>query len=284
MKRILSVQDFSCIGKCSQSIALPVLSTMGIECVCLPTALLSSHTVFDGFFSRDLTEYFSAITSHWKQMDLRFHVLYTGYLGSVEQVDLVQRLMDDFPPADGLSFVDPVMADHGQLYAGFSPEFPEKMRELCRKADIITPNITEACLLTGLPYRERQDEEYVLALLRELLSLGVKTAILTGIRTDTEHMGVAAMNRDGSYSRLFTKYVPSVFHGTGDLFASTCVGALARGCSTADAIALAADYVAKTVSYTAKDPDSRWYGVSFEKTLPYLMSRLDELLPKEVSV
>lgn len=284
MKRILSVQDFSCIGKCSQSIALPVLSAMGIECVCLPTALLSSHTVFEGFFSRDLTEYFTAITDHWKQMKLRFHMLYTGYLGSVEQVDLVQRLMDDFPPVDGLNFVDPVMADHGELYAGFSPQFPDKMRELCRRADIITPNITEACLLTGLPYRETQDEEYVLALLTELLSLGVKTAILTGIRTDTKHMGVAAMNRDGSYSRHFTEYVPSVFHGTGDLFASTCVGALMRGCAAGDAIALAADYVAKTVSCTAKDPDARWYGVSFEKTLPYLMSRLDELLSKEVSL
>ena len=283
MKRILSVQDFSCIGKCSQSIALPVLSAMGIECVCLPTALLSSHTVFEGFFSRDLTEYFTAIASHWKQMDLRFHMFYSGYLGSVEQVDLVQRLMDDFPPVDGLNFVDPVMADQGALYAGFSPEFPEKMRELCRRADIITPNITEACLLTGLPYRETQDEEYVLALLRELLSLGVKTAILTGIRTDTEHMGVAAMNADGSYSRHFTEYVPSVFHGTGDLFASTCVGALARGCSTSEAIALAADYVATTVKCTANDPDARWYGVSFEKTLPYLMSRLDKLLSKEVS-
>lgn len=283
MKRIMSIQDFSCIGKCSQSIALPVLSAMGIECACLPTALLSTHTVFEGFFSRDLTEYFTAITSHWKQLGLEFHVIYSGYLGSEAQIDLVQRLMEEFPARDGLNFVDPVMADHGKLYAGFHPGFPKKMRELCRKADIITPNITEACLLTDMPYRERQDEAYVLMLLEKLLSLGVKTAILTGIRTDTQHMGVAAINSDGSHCRHFTEYVPSVFHGTGDLFASTCVGALAQGCSTNDAIALAADYVAKTVSCTAKDPDARWYGVSFEKTLPYLMSRLNELLQKEVS-
>ncbi len=283
MKRILSIQDFSCIGKCSQSIALPVLCAMGIECACLPTALLSAHTVFGGFYCRDLTDHFAPITAHWKQMGLKFHVIYTGFLGSEEQIDLVQRLMDDFPAEDKLTFVDPVMADQGTLYAGFAPSFPEKMRALCRRADIITPNVTEACLLTDTPYRERHSEAYVLGLLRKLLGLGVKTAILTGIRTDTEHMGVAAMDADGSHSLYYTEYIPSVFHGTGDLFAATCAGALTLGYATGEAISLAADYVQQTIRATLKDPDARWYGVNFEETLPYLLSRLKKLPHVEVT-
>lgn len=281
MKRILSIQDFSCIGKCSQSIALPVLSAMGIECACLPTALLSAHTAFADFHIQELTDSFAPITAHWKQMGLKFHAIYTGYLGSEEQIDLVERLMDEFPTEDNLTFVDPVMADHGKLYAGFSPSFPEKMQALCRRADIITPNITEACLLTCTPYRERHDEAYILSLLKKLLQLGVKTAILTGIRTDTEHMGVAAMDADGSHSLYYTDYVPAVFHGTGDLFASTCVGALTLGLPTKKAIALAADYVVRTIHVTAEDPNARWYGVNFEETLPYLMSRLEASVCKE---
>lgn len=274
MKRIMSIQDLSCIGKCSQSIALPVLSAMGIECVCLPTALLSAHTAFEGFYARELTDNFSPITSHWKQMGLKFHAIYTGYLGSEEQIELVERLMDDFPTQDNLTFVDPVMADHGKLYAGFAPSFPDKMQALCRRADIISPNITEACLLTHTPYRECHDEAYILSLLRKLLQLGVKTAILTGIRTDTEHMGVAAMDSDGSHSLYYTDFVPAVFHGTGDLFASTCVGALTLGLPTKKAIALAADYVVRTIHVTKNDPEARWYGVNFEQTLPDLLSLL----------
>ncbi len=277
MKRILSIQDLSCLGKCSQSIALPVLSCMGHECVCLPTALLSAHTVFPDFYFQELTAHFAPITEHWKKIGLEFHMLYTGYLGSEAQIRLVQKLIEDFPPKDGLIFVDPVMADQGKLYAGFAPSFPEKMRALCRRADIITPNITEACLLTETEYRPRHEESYIRQLLEKLLTLGVKTAIITGIRTDTEHMGVAAMDADGSCSLHYTEYIPAVFHGTGDLFASTCVGALALGYNTGKAIALAADFVVKTVEHTARDESARWYGVNFEATLPYLLSRLGTL-------
>ncbi len=281
MKRILSIQDLSCLGKCSQSIALPVLSCMGHECVSLPTALLSAHTVFPDFYFQDLTAHFRPITEHWKKIGLEFNVIYSGYLGSEAQISLVQDLIADFPARDGLIFVDPVMADHGRLYAGFDAGFPEKMRTLCHCADIITPNITEACLLTGTEYRSRHDEDYILGLLKKLMTLGVKTAILTGIRTDTEHMGVAAMDVGGSCSLHYTEFIPAVFHGTGDLFASTCVGALALGYDTGAAIALAADFVVKTITQTARDRDARWYGVNFETALPYLLSRLGTLPQKE---
>ena len=277
MKRIVSIQDFSCIGKCSQSIALPVLSAMGLECAALPTVLLSAHTAFDGFYSRELTDSIAPITDHWKKLGVRFDAIYTGYLGSAEQIALVEQVIADFGADGALIFVDPVMADHGKLYAGFAPDFPEQMKSLCRRADVITPNVTEACLLTGETYRERHEEAFVRRLLEKLRLLGAKTAIVTGIRTDDTRMGVAAMDEAGRFSLHETEYIPSVFYGTGDLFASTCVGALTRGLPAEKAIALAADYVVKTIRVTAGDPDARWYGVNFEQTLPYLMKRLGSL-------
>lgn len=284
MKRIVSIQDLSCIGKCSQGIALPVLSAMGIECAALPTALLSAHTAFDGFVSRELTDTLAPITEHWNSMGIRFDAIYTGYLGSEEQIAPVEKLFDEFGTEDNLIFVDPVMADHGKLYSGFAPDFPEKMQVLCRRADIITPNVTEACLLTKTPYTDYQSKADIHALLEKLLFLGPAAAIITGIRPDDRHMGVATMRADGSVSLHETDYLPSVFYGTGDLFASTCVGALTLGMDAGDAIALAADYVMKTICVTAKDPDARWYGVNFEQTLPYLMARLGRLPEKEATI
>lgn len=275
MKRIVSIQDFSCIGKCSQSIALPVLSAMGLECAALPTVLLSAHTAFDGFISFELTDSIAPITAHWKKLGIRFDTIYTGYLGSEEQIAQVERVIADFESS--LVLVDPVMADHGKLYPGFAPEFPERMKELCRRANVITPNVTEACLLTGEVYRERHEEAFVRMLLQKLLTLGVKTAIVTGIRMDENHMGVAAMDQAGKFSLHNTEFIPSVFYGTGDLFASTCAGALTLGLPTEEAIALAANYVVQTIRVTAQDSDARWYGVNFEQTLPYLMARLGNI-------
>lgn len=280
MKRIVSIQDFSCIGKCSQSIALPVLSAMGIECAALPTVLLSAHTAFEGFVSRELTDAIAPITEHWKKLGIGFDTIYTGYLGSEKQIAQVERVIADFESS--LIFVDPVMADHGKLYPGFAPDFPERMKELCRHADVITPNVTEACLLTGETYRERHSEPFVRALLEKLLLLGAKTAIVTGIRMDENHMGVAAMDQAGKFSLHNTEFIPSVFYGTGDLFASTCAGALTLGLPAEEAIALAADYVVQTIRVTAEDHDARWYGVNFEQTLPYLMARLGKLEEKPV--
>lgn len=283
MKRIVSIQDLSCIGKCSLGVALPVLSAMGIECAVLPTALLSAHTEFEGFVSRDLGDSFSPITAHWKALGLRFDAIYSGYLGSEAQIDRLEGFLDVFATAQTRLFIDPVMADGGRLYAGISAAFPARMRELLRRADFITPNVTEACLLTNTPYRQTQDEAFVRSLLEKLLQFGVQTAIVTGIRTDAGHMGIAAMERDGVLRLHNSDYLPSTFYGAGDLFASACVGALTRGLSCADAVALAADYVAETLRVTADAPDARWYGVNFEATLPYLMRRIDALPRKEES-
>lgn len=281
MKRIVSIQDLSCIGKCSQSIALPVLSAMGIECAALPTALLSAHTAFDSFVSRDLRDFFRPITAHWRSLGLRFDAIYTGYLGSEALIGLVLDLLRDFCTAETIVFVDPVMGDHGTLYARLSPALPEQMKVLCRYADFITPNVTEACLLTGLPYRERHDEAFIRTLSERLLTLGAKNVIITGVRMNEAQMGVAAADAEGNLSLHMTAHLPGVFYGTGDLFASTCVGALTLGYSAADAIALAADYVVQTIRATTADPNARWYGVNFEDTLPALMTRLHRLPQKE---
>ncbi len=277
MKRIASIQDLSCIGKCSQSVALPVLSAMGLECAVLPTALLSAHTAFDGFVSLDLTDALPSFVEHWARLGLRFDAIYTGYLGSAAQIALVEDFLRRFRTDASPVFIDPVMADHGALYAGLDPDFPGAMRALCRNADVLTPNVTEACLLTGTEYREAHDETYIRTLLEELLSLGAKTAIVTGLRTDTQHIGVAAMGTDGRFALHLTDYYPAVFYGTGDLFAATCAGALTLGYTPTDAIGLAADYVAATIRATVRHPDRRWYGVDFESTLPYLMKQLHRL-------
>lgn len=273
MKRIATVQDLSCVGKCSLSIALPVLSAMGVECCVMPTAVLSAHTAFNGFVSRDLTELLAPVSAHWQQLGLTFDALYTGYLASSAQVEFVEEFFDRFGGENTLRFVDPVMADQGRLYAGFDEDFPEQMRRLCTRADIITPNITEACLLTGLPYREEHEESYLRELLEKLLAVGPHTVILTGVRPVDGRMGVAAMDASGALSVHLTEYIPVVFHGSGDLFASACVGYLTLGKSTAEAIRWASEYVVQTLRVTAQNPDARWYGVDFETTLPLLWEK-----------
>lgn len=281
MKRIVSIQDLSCIGKCSLGIALPVLSAMGLECAVLPTTLLSAHTAFPGFYSRDLSESFRPVTDHWKTMNLTFHGIYTGYLGSEEQIAGAEEFIRDFRREDTLVFVDPVMGDQGSLYPGFDLSFPERIKTLCRQADVITPNVTEACLLTGTAYADRHSRREILTLLEKLLGLGAKTAVITGIRQDDSHMSVAVMERGGACSFYATDYLPRVYYGTGDLFSAACAGALTLGLPPEEAISLAADYVVQTIRVTAADPEARWYGVNFEETLPYLMERLGKLPEKE---
>ncbi|MDR0889705.1 MAG: pyridoxamine kinase [Oscillospiraceae bacterium] len=276
MKRVASIQDLSCIGKCSLGIALPILSAMGAECVALPTAVLSAHSCFSGFVSKDLSDTLLPIAQHWAAQGFAFDALYSGYLASIEQIALVGELFSRFKTADNFLFVDPAMADHGRLYTGFSDSFPQQMRTLCAKADFITPNITEACLLTDTAYRETHDSAYVDTLLRRLLLLGAKTVIITGVMSEPGKMGVAFMDAGGRQATHFTDFVPAQFHGTGDLFASTCVGALLRGLSVSDAVSLAANYVVKTIRVTAESSDARWYGVNFEQTIPYLLAQMKE--------
>ncbi len=278
MKRIISIQDISCVGKCSLTVALPIISAMGIETSILPTAVLSTHTMFTGFTFRDLTEDITPITEHWKREKFIFDAIYTGYLGSFEQLDLVSRFFDDFKTADNLIFVDPVMADNGRLYPGFTPEFALAMAKLCSKADVVVPNLTEAAFMLGEPCKlTGYDEEYIKTTLKKLTALGAKCAVLTGVSFDPEKVGL--MGYDAVKNEFFSYYHKRLnvsFHGTGDVFASTAVGALMRGKSLAEALKIAADNTVESIALTIADPDHENYGVRFERAIPKLLKTLGD--------
>ena len=275
MKRILTIQDISCLGKCSITIALPVLSAMGIETVILPTAVLSTHTMFRNFTVKDLTDQLLPITEHWKREQVRFDAIYTGYLGSAEEIEIVKQIFDTFRTPDTLVFVDPVMADNGKLYPAFDMDYARKNAGLCAQADMIVPNITEACFMTGSEYREEYGEDYIRDLITKLSALGPKTAVLTGVSLSPGKTGVMGYDREkDAWFSYQNDRVDASYHGTGDLFSSACVGAVLRGLPLRDAMRIAADYTADTIRVTLENPEKPWYGVDFEATLPALMDAL----------
>lgn len=272
-KRILTVQDISCVGQCSLTVALPILSAAGIETAILPSAVLSTHTAgFTGWTCRDLTEDIPGIIAHWQKEAITFDAIYTGYLGSAEQIALVKQMFATLRRPDFVSIVDPAMADGGALYPAFDRAFVEEMKTLTAAADIILPNITEACFLTGVEYRETYDEAYIGELLAALRAGGAKTVVLTGVGYTPETTGVVVLEGDApQYYRH--RRIAKGSHGTGDVYASAFVGAYLRGKSAFDAAAIAADYTVKCIERTAGDPE-HWYGVKFEPVLPYFIDRL----------
>lgn len=275
MKRIVTIQDISCVGKCSLTVALPIISAMGIETAVVPTAVLSTHTAFPDFTFRDLTEDIPDISRQWKKQNICFDAIYTGYLGSFEQIACVEEIMDSFGGEDTLVIVDPVMGDNGHLYTGFTMAFAQQMAILCSRADVIVPNLTEATAMLGLPYAENYDTAYITDILRRLTALGAKKVVLTGVAFPSGEVGVMAYDRERdtyfSYSR---ERVSKNFHGTGDVFASTLTGALTRGFTLEEAIKLAVDFTVDCIRKTVEDPNAVWYGVNFEQALPALMERI----------
>ena len=278
MKCIITIQDISCVGKCSLTVALPIISAMGVETAVLPTAVLSAHTAFkQGFTFRDLTEDITAISNHWKRESIGFDAIYTGYLGSFEQLDLMSQFIDEFKTKDTLVFIDPVMGDHGKLYSGFTPEFAKAMAKLCGKADIIVPNMTEAAFMLDIPYvSEGYDVTYVQNILRKLTALGAKCAVLTGVSFEEGKIGVMAYDAvNDRFMEYYNDLIGASYHGTGDVFASTCVGALMNGKPLEAALKVAADYTAECIRLTETDAQHNWYGVNFETAIPYLLDRLN---------
>ena len=277
MKRIVTVQDISCVGKCSLTVALPIISALGVEAAILPTAVLSTHTMFKNFTCKDLTDQIIPIAEHWKNEGLGFDAIYTGYLGSFEQIDLMKQFFDDFKTEKSFCFVDPAMADNGKLYPAFDEAFARHMATLCAKADIIVPNVTEACFMTGTEYKSSYDEAYVKELLKKLAALGTPLCILTGVGFEEGSTGVMGYDsvKDEYYYYRHDK-LPVSYHGTGDIFSSTCLGALVSGLDWKKAVGVAADYTARCISLTMADPEGCWYGVNFEQAIPYLLERAAE--------
>lgn len=276
MKRIITVQDISCVGKCSLTVALPVISAMGVETCVLPTAVLSTHTAFKGFTFRDLTADISNITAHWKQEKIGFDAIYTGYLGSFEQIELMHSLIADFGGGGTRVIVDPCMGDNGSLYSGFTPDFAKAMAGLCAKAEVIVPNLTEASFLLGIPYvASRYTKEYIEDLVQRLAGLGARRVVLKGVSFDDKKIGIVSYDsQNQKINWYFHERMPQCFHGTGDIFASVLTGALVRGFELQDACRLAADFVVEAIRATLSHKDYNWYGVDFEAAIPMLVNRL----------
>lgn len=273
-QRILVVQDISCVGQCSLTVALPILSACGLETAILPSAVLSTHTGgdFKGYTFRDLTDDIPAICAHWQRQGIMFDALYTGYLGSPRQVEMVEHIMQTLVKPGGLKIVDPAMADNGRLYAGFDDEYVDAMRRLCRAADVILPNITEAALLTKRPYRESYDEDYIRSLLDGLSALGARHVVLTGVSYQPDTLGVLVCEED-TVTYCPHRRIDRMFHGTGDVYASAFTGALLHGRTLVDAAKIAADYTLACIENTVDAPE-HWYGVRFEPVLPRLIELL----------
>lgn len=273
MKRVLTIQDISCLGKCSLTIALPIISALGSETVILPTAVLSTHTMFKNFICKDLSDQIGPIANHWKNEDVKFDAIYTGYLGTIDQIDQVKELFRNFRTDDTLVVVDPVMADNGKLYPAFDMEYVKKNAELCSEADIIVPNITEASFMTGMEYREEYDDDYIKTLLGKIVDLGANISVLTGVSLEKGKTGIMGYDRKtGKYFAYQNRRIDAAYHGTGDLFSSTFVGEIMKGRDWRDAMRIAADYTAHTIEVTLSNPEKPWYGVDFEATISELIT------------
>ncbi len=275
MKRILTIQDISCFGKCSLTVALPLLSAMGIETVILPTAVLSTHTLFKGFTCKDLSDQLTPITQHWKKEGITFDAIYTGYLGTEEEIDTVLEIIREFRNKDTLVIVDPAMGDNGKLYPAFDLSYAKKNASLCAVADISDPNITEACFMTGKEYQESYTEDYVRELLKDLAAFGTRMPILTGVSLSEGKTGAMGYDREkDEYFVYQNDRIPAAYHGTGDIFSSVLAGGFVLGLERTRAMQVAADFTAGTIEETLKNPENPWYGVDFEARIPELLAML----------
>ena len=270
-KKILTIQDISCYGQCSITVALPIISACGFETAIIPSAVLSTHTGgFKNFTFHDLTEDIPLIQKHWQDEKIFYDAIYTGYLGSIKQIEYMKNIMSTLLKKDGLKIVDPVMGDDGKLYSIFDMNFVNEMKKLCAIADIIIPNITEACFLTGMEYKEKYDENYILTLVKKLQEFNKNlTIILTGVSYKEGKIGVVVYEKE-KISYYEHKKIEKGCHGTGDVYSSAFVGALMNKKSLFDSAKIAADYVVMCIEKTKKD-ESHWYGVKFEGLLGELI-------------
>lgn len=274
--RILTIQDISCVGQCSLTVALPILSAMGIETAILPSAILSTHTGgFSGFTFHDLTEDMPSIMKHWQSENIRFKAFYTGYVGSAKQLQYISDIIANLAMPNNLVIIDPVMGDKGKLYVGFDKHFAKKMASFCAKADVILPNLTEAAFMLDEEYIENHHTDaYIERMLKKTAELGCKNVLITGVSFEDGKLGVATYCKaTGKISYYFREHIAGAFHGTGDVFASAFTGAMVRGLALEEAAKVAVDFTVEAIKQTIDDKD-HWYGVKFERALPYLFQRI----------
>lgn len=268
MKRVLSIQDLSCLGKCSLTVALPVLSAMGCACSVLPTAVLSTHTAFPEPHCRSLTEDLIPTAKHWHAVGASFDAITVGYLADPEQAEKVVQVLELF---EDTVVLDPVMGDHGKLYSRQTPDHVAAMAKLCRQAKYVLPNVTEAALLTGLPYREQAEESYLQELAAGLLEYGPEGAVITGFLWEDGKTGFFGIDRRIGEFSYRAEQIPKHFHGTGDLFAAVFTGGLLSQKPVYDSAVLAAGFVEQVITHT---PEATPFGIEFEPQLPWLWEQL----------
>lgn len=274
-----AIHDLSGAGKCSLTVALPVLSVCGVETSVLPTAVLSTHTGgFTGFTYRDLTEDLLPVARHWKKAGFRFHALYSGFLGSEAQIDLVAEIFQMFREPGTFVVVDPVMGDNGKLYQTYTEEMAQSMVRLCRRADLVVPNITEACRLLEIPYREGPyTRAFIGEVLAGLCELGPQKAVLTGVYLEEKRLGAACLDRKAGKPEFFLRdRMPGFYHGTGDLFASVLVGGLFNGMSLSEACDTAVEFTHRSIVSTKEKSKDFRFGPKFEEHLPWLGEKMEE--------
>ena len=276
-KRIAAIHDISCFGRCSLTVALPIISATGIETSIIPTAVLSTHTGgFSDFTFHDLTEDILPIAKHWNTLGLDFDALYTGYLGSFQQLEIVAKVFDMLSSEKTMRFVDPVMADNGVLYSSFSQEFPQGMAKLCAKADIIVPNITEAVLMLNEEYKEGPyTKDYINNLLKKLSNLGPKQVVLTGVYFNDKEIGAATYDsRNDEITYVFHDKIPGYYHGTGDVFGSALLAALLNNRNLHQATEVAVKFTAESILRSYTEGTDKRFGVNFEAGLGKLADHL----------
>lgn len=276
-KRVAAIHDLSGFGKCSLTVALPILSAAGIETSALPTAILSTHTGgISGYTCRDLTADMRPIMQHWKSLDIRFDAIYTGYLGSFEQLDIVKDFFDTFRTDDNLILVDPVMGDNGELYTSFTHEFAAGMKSLCQKADIIVPNLTEASLLLDEPFCPGPyTASYIESILLKLSELGPQKIVLTGVFFNEDELGAATYDRTtNTTDYVFTPKIPGYYHGTGDVFASALLAALENDFSLIESATIAVNFTTESIRRTYLAKTDYRFGVNFEQSFPDFLKEL----------
>ena len=271
--RILTIQDISCVGQCSLTVALPILSAFGIETCILPSAILSTHTAgFKGFTCKDFTEEFEKIISHWEKERIDFSTFYTGYLVNEKQIDLIKKIFMKFSQKNSVKIINAVMGDHGKLYPGFNTKFVEAIKSLCLEADIIILNLTEACFLTNFEYKQIYTENYILELVKKLDKLGSEIIVITGISYTKDTTGVLVLEK-GNLKYYKHRRLEKSYHGTGDIYSSIFVGLYMNGIKAYEAACISADFIVDCIEYTMKEP-SHWYGVKFEPLLADFITRI----------
>ncbi len=277
LKRVMAINDISGFGKCSLTVILPIISACGVEVSVVPTAVLSTHTGgLDGFTYRDLTDDIIPFTNHLKSLNLNFDVLYSGFLGSCKQIEIIKNVFKKFKTEENFILVDPCMADNGKLYRVYDNDMVKEMKKLCLKADILVPNITEACMLLGCEYKLYFSEKEIRDMLKELINFGCKKAVITGINYPEDKVGAACYDKlEDKFSFYFKSRVSGNFHGTGDIFASVLIAGLLNGMSLNNCVKVAVDFIVDVVKLTKENKTDERYGVNFESKIPSLIEKMN---------